>query len=136
VRRLDLTMRSADLGLRNAFLTMRSDDLTPRNHLLTMRSDDLTMRDDFVTMRNALLRMRSVGVRFHVVKEVLPGEPLGVTVHVADAKLARALRAAMKKDVALVVRLRVVGKNDARPMSLFASTRRRAWGFVVESIVR
>jgi len=82
----------------------------------------------------ALKARVGVGARFHVIKEIAPGEPLGVTVHVTTAKLARALQAKMKSDVKLVVRVRIAGKNDARVLSLFASQRKRAWGFVVEAV--
>jgi transcriptional regulator with XRE-family HTH domain len=86
------------------------------------------------TEARALKARVGVGARFHVVKEIAPGEPLGVTVHVTTAKIARELQAKMKSDVKLVVRVRVAGKNDARVLSLFASQRKRAWGFVVESV--
>jgi transcriptional regulator with XRE-family HTH domain len=86
------------------------------------------------TEARALKARVGVGARFHVIKEIAPGEPLGVTVHVTSAKLARELQAKMKTTVKLVVRVRVAGKNDARVLSLFASQRKRAWGFVVETV--
>jgi transcriptional regulator with XRE-family HTH domain len=86
------------------------------------------------TEARALKARVGVGARFHVIKEIAPGEPLGVTVHVTTAKLARELQAKMKGNVKLVVRVRVAGKNDARVLSLFASQRKRAWGFVVEAV--
>ena len=73
-----------------------------------------------------------VGARYHVIAEIVPGEPLGVTVHATDAKLAGALQAKVGESVRVVVTVRVVGKNDARVVSLFASARKRAWAFVAE----
>ena len=88
-----------------------------------------------VVEARALKARFGVGARFHVVTEVAPGEPLGVTVHATTAALSSVLQAKMKHDVRLVVRVCVVGgKDDARVVSLFASVRKRAWGFVVEDV--
>ncbi len=71
-----------------------------------------------------------VGARYRVVVDVLDGETLDVTVHAVDAALAAALQAKMGEAVRVVVRVRVVGKDDARVVSLFASARKRAWALV------
>jgi len=71
-----------------------------------------------------------VGARYRVVVDVAAGETLDVTVHAVDAKLASALQAKMGGDVRVEVCVCVVGKNDARVVSLFASARKRAWGLV------
>lgn len=76
-----------------------------------------------------------VGARFHLVRDVVPGEPIGVTVHVTTGPLAAALQAQMKREVRLVVRLVVVSRDDARTISVFVSQRKRAWGLVVERVI-
>lgn len=76
-----------------------------------------------------------VGARFDVAVPITPTESLSVTVHATTAKLGDALHATLKQPVSVVVALRVVGKNDARVVSLFASARKRAWAFVVERVV-
>jgi transcriptional regulator with XRE-family HTH domain len=77
-----------------------------------------------------------VGLRVEVLVDVAPRETLSVTVHAPTAKLAAALQSALKKSVRLVVALRVVGKNDERVVSLFASPRKRAWALVVQRVIR
>ena len=76
-----------------------------------------------------------VGARYRVVVDVVDGETLDVTVHAVDAALAAALQAKMGEAVRVVVRVRVVGKDDARVVSLFASARKRAWALVAAKVV-
>jgi transcriptional regulator with XRE-family HTH domain len=76
-----------------------------------------------------------VGARFHLVRDVIAGEPIGVTVHVTTGKLATALQAKMKREVRLVVRLVVVSRDDARLISVFVSDTKRAWGLIVARVV-
>jgi transcriptional regulator with XRE-family HTH domain len=86
-----------------------------------------------VAEARALRTKVGVGARYRVVVDVVASatkETLDVTVHATDAKLAGALQAKMGKPVRVVVSVRVVGKNDARVVSLFASARTRAWALV------
>lgn len=76
-----------------------------------------------------------IGAKFNVIAEVAPGMPFSVTVFATTAKLADALQSNVAKSVRIVVTVRVVGRNDARVMSLFASTRKRAWAFVVTAVI-
>jgi transcriptional regulator with XRE-family HTH domain len=76
-----------------------------------------------------------VGARYHVLAEIAPGIELSVTAHATNAKLAAALEAKTGQRARIVVTVRVVGKNDARVISLFASTRKRAWAFVVTEVL-
>ena len=78
----------------------------------------------------ALATKVGVGARYRVIVDVADGETLDVTVHAVDAALAAALQAKMGEGVRVVVRVRVVGKDDARVVSLFASARKRAWALV------
>jgi transcriptional regulator with XRE-family HTH domain len=88
-----------------------------------------------VAEARALKTRVGVGARYRVIVEVLPGEHLDVTVHAVDAKLADALQAKIGSAVRVIVGVRVVGKNDARVVSLFASARKRAWALVAVRIV-
>ncbi len=76
-----------------------------------------------------------VGARYDVIGEIAPGVPFSVTAHATNAKLADLLQAKKGQRARIVVTVRVVGKNDARVVSLFASQRKRAWGFVVEAVL-
>lgn len=76
-----------------------------------------------------------IGAKFNVLAEVAPGMPFSVTVFAPTAKLADALQAKVKEAVRVVVEVRVVGKNDARVVSLFASQRKRAWAFVAAQVI-
>jgi transcriptional regulator with XRE-family HTH domain len=76
-----------------------------------------------------------IGAKYLVRSEVVPGEPLDVTVHAADAKIADALQARHKQSARCVVEVRVVGKDDARVVALLTSERKRAWAFVAVAVV-
>ncbi len=76
-----------------------------------------------------------IGARYEVIAEIAPGMPFSMTVHATTAKLADALQAKIGQTARIVVVVRVVGKNDARVVSLFASTRKRAWAFVVAEVL-
>ncbi len=88
-----------------------------------------------VAEARALKTRVGVGARYRVFVEVIAGETLDVTVHAVDAALAGALQAKMGESVRVLVEVRVVGKNDARVVSLFASARKRAWALVGVSVM-
>jgi transcriptional regulator with XRE-family HTH domain len=83
-----------------------------------------------VAEARALKTRVGVGARYGLVVDVAATETLDVTVHAVDASVAAALQAKMGQAARVVVRVRVVGKEEARVVSLFASTRKRAWALV------
>jgi transcriptional regulator with XRE-family HTH domain len=86
-----------------------------------------------VAEARALKTRVGVGARYGLVVDVVAGaatETLDVTVHAVDAPVAAALQAKMGQAARVVVRVRVVGKEEARVVSLFASARKRAWALV------
>jgi transcriptional regulator with XRE-family HTH domain len=77
-----------------------------------------------------------VAARFHVLKEVVPGSVVGVTVHAASEAHTKALQKLQKKEAAIVVRVVVVPGEPADDVG-FSSfitkvTSKRPWTFVVE----
>jgi transcriptional regulator with XRE-family HTH domain len=83
-----------------------------------------------VAEARALKTRVGVGARYGLVVDVAAGETLDVTVHAVDAAVAAALQAKMGQPARVVVRVRVVGTEEARVVSLFASARKRAWALV------
>jgi transcriptional regulator with XRE-family HTH domain len=88
-----------------------------------------------VAEARALKTRVGVGARYRVVVEVMAGEALDVTLHAVDRALAGALQEKMGQPVRVVAQVRVVAKDDARVVSLFASARKRAWALVATRVV-
>jgi transcriptional regulator with XRE-family HTH domain len=88
-----------------------------------------------VAEARALKTRVGVGARYGLVVDVAATETLDVTVHAVDATVAAALQAKMGQAARVVVRVRVVGTEEARVVSLFASARKRAWALVAAKIV-
>jgi transcriptional regulator with XRE-family HTH domain len=89
----------------------------------------------------ALLGSRNgIAARFHIVREVIPGQPVGVTVHTATAKHTEALQKSYG-DAPVTLHLRVVlvpgEPNEEGPgFSSFITrlTTKRLWTFVVVEV--
>jgi transcriptional regulator with XRE-family HTH domain len=80
-----------------------------------------------------------VAARFHVAKEVVPGQPFGVTVHAAKAEHTKALQAHYGGETSVRLHLRVVlvpgePRDDGPGFSSFITrlTTKRPWTFLVE----
>ncbi len=89
----------------------------------------------------ALLGSRGgVAARFHIVKDVVPGQPVGVTVHAAAAEHTQALQASYRAgEVKLVLRVVLVEgepRDDGPGFSSFITrlTTKRPWTFLVEEV--
>jgi transcriptional regulator with XRE-family HTH domain len=81
-----------------------------------------------------------VAARFHIVKEVVPGQLIGVTVHTARKDDTAKLQKKYGAEVTLFVRVVVVPaepRDDGPGFSSFITriTAKRPWTFVVEEIV-
>jgi transcriptional regulator with XRE-family HTH domain len=80
-----------------------------------------------------------VASRFHILKEVAPGRPLGVTVHASKAEHTAALLDFGHRDVTLLLRVVVVPGEPTADGPGFSSfitktTSKRPWTFLVESV--
>ncbi|MGO8999127.1 MAG: helix-turn-helix domain-containing protein [Polyangiaceae bacterium] len=80
-----------------------------------------------------------VAARFHIVKEVVPGKPVGVTVHTARKEETAKLQKHYGADVTLFVRVVVVPgepRDDGPGFSSFITriTAKRPWTFLVEEV--
>ena len=88
----------------------------------------------------ALLGSRGgVAARFHIVKEVVPGQPVGVTVHTAAREHTDALQKHYGAMVTLHLRVVLVPgepRDDEPGFSSFITrlTTKRPWTFVVEEV--
>jgi transcriptional regulator with XRE-family HTH domain len=81
-----------------------------------------------------------VAARFHIVKEVVPGQPVGVTVHTAERAHTDALQKHYGSAVTLELRVVLVPgepRDDGPGFSSFITrlTTKRPWTFVVEEVV-
>jgi transcriptional regulator with XRE-family HTH domain len=81
-----------------------------------------------------------VAARFHIVKEVVPGQPVGVTVHTAERAHTDALQKHYGGAVTLQLRVLIVPgepRDDGPGFSSFITrlTTKRPWTFVVEDVV-
>ena len=80
-----------------------------------------------------------VAARFHVLKPVVPGQSVGVTVHTAERAHTTKLQALYGERARLLVRVKVVPgepRDDGPGFSSFITrlTTKRPWTFVVESV--
>ena len=80
-----------------------------------------------------------VAARFHIVKEVVPGQPVGVTVHTAERAHTDALQKHYGGAVTLQLRVVIVPgepRDDGPGFSSFITrlTTKRPWTFVVEEV--
>jgi transcriptional regulator with XRE-family HTH domain len=80
-----------------------------------------------------------VAARFHVVKEVVPGKPVGVTVHSGDRAHTTRLQKLYGKAATLVVRVVLVPgepRDDGPGFTSFITriAAKRAWTFAVEEV--
>ena len=82
-----------------------------------------------------------VAARFHILKEVAPGRPMGVTIHTERAEHTRELLKHHGAEVTVYLRVFVVpGDSEGRLPKRFSSfitriTAKRPWTFVVEDVV-